>query len=430
MNPRLQRAALLIDQDRTELAEKELAAVLAEDPENPAAHSFKAMCLLERERYDDAVEAAERGAALGPNRPFSFYVLSLAWLRRRHYDKAQSFINEAISLDPEDADYRAFSGKIACVQQQWEDALESADAALAIDPEHVEALNLRAEALRKLGRSDDAQPQLQEALRLNPDCSETHASLGWNYLDQGERRKAEEHFREALRLDPESEWARLGVVETIRTYNPLYRPLFRYFQWMQSLGGRGRWIVIIGAYVIFRLMKTVADTNPALQIWLFPLIIAYVFFALTTWIGQPLIDVTLRFHPFGKLALSGDERAASNWVGGFFLGAVLSVIAALFISSVFWMWMLFFLLMLLPLSLMFNAEKPQPRKMLAFYTFALGACGLLGLMLLSIVPAPPEGAKTIPPLRLLAGLMFFAFIIGGVGASWIGNIMRSITWKK
>ena len=57
-------------------------------------------------------------------------------------------------------------------------------------------------------------------------------------LDEGKYPQAMEHFREALRLEPDMEWARLGVVETLKAKRVLYRPVLWYFLWISKFSSR------------------------------------------------------------------------------------------------------------------------------------------------------------------------------------------------
>jgi tetratricopeptide (TPR) repeat protein len=432
MTPHLQRATLLIDQGRFELAEKELAAAMAQEPEDSLAHGCMALCLLARQAYDRAAEFAQRAIHLRPDAPWGYYVSAVVWRERNYLDKAEAFIREAVALDPQDPDYRAVLGGIKHQQGDWEAARLAAEDALALDAEHIAALNLRAESLRKLGRTLDAHRDLENALRVNPDSAETHAALGWTYLQDGQRRPAEKHFREALRLDPESEWARQGVLESLRAYNPVYRPLLKYFIWMQSLGRGAQWGVILGGYFGYRILGGMAEANPALAPWLMPLIVLYIVFAAATWLGQPLMNLALRLHPFGRLALSRDERIGSNWIGGF-LAAGLTALGASYCwpeAASLFLVAIALLLMVIPLATMFNLSAPQPRRIALLYTLAVGACGVVfvaGAMLGPLWIGDEGNERT---LLLLLGATSNGLLWGAVLAPLATNILCSITWKK
>jgi tetratricopeptide (TPR) repeat protein len=430
MNPRLQRALLLIDQRRFDLAEKEAAAALAEEPNDAIAHGCMALCQLERKQYDEATRFAEHSIHLQSDSPFGHWAAARIWNERNFFDKAEASIREAIGLAPQDADYLAFLSHVKFNQKDWNAALKAAETALEIDPENVGALNLRAESLRKLGRTHDARSELNNALRIDPDSADTHAALGWNYLQKGERAKAAEHFREALRLNPESEWARHGVLETLRSYNPIYRPLLQFFLWMQTLGRGAQWGVIIGAYVVYRMLVALADKNPAWQPYIMPLVFLYISFAAGTWLGRPLMNLALRLHPLGRLALSRDERIASNWIGGFLAAGLTAMLINLAHPSMMGTVGMVLLLMIIPLAAMFTIREPTPRLVALVYTLLIGLCGAVFLAGVAFAPSVPDGQANRSLLHALKNLSFLGLLLGAFISPLVSNIIASIDWKK
>jgi tetratricopeptide (TPR) repeat protein len=430
MTPQLQRATLLIDQHRYDLAERELSAAMAEDPNDAFTHACMAICLLARQQYDQATELAERAVHLNPEMPMGHSVLAMIWQKRNYHEKAEASIREAIALAPHDPDFQAQLSNIKYHQNDWEAARQAAEAALALNPEHIDALNLRAESLRKLGRTQDARVELQNALRLNPDSADSHAVLGWNYLQQGDRKNATKHFREALRLDPESEWARQGALETLRSYNPIYRPLLKYFLWMQSLGSRAQWGVIIGAYVVFQVLRNLANSNPAWEPYIMPLLLLYAVFAVGTWIGRPLMNLALRLHPLGRLALSREERIAANWIGGFLFCGLAALAGAFLYSAVLVNAALALLLMIIPLAAMFNVHEPKARLAAIAYTILVGLCGAVFVAGTVLSRDVPNGELDRSLARALGNLGFMGLILGVFVSPIMSNIIASIRWKR
>jgi tetratricopeptide (TPR) repeat protein len=430
MTPRLQRATLLIDQNRYELAERELSAAMADDPNDGFTHACMAICLLARQQYDQATELAERAVHLNPEMPMGHAVLAMIWQKRNYLDKAEAAIREAIALAPHEADFQAQLGNIKYHQDDWEAARQAAEAALMLNPEHIEALNLRAEALRKLGRTQDARAELQNALRLNPDSADSHAVLGWNYLQQGDRKNATKHFREALRLNPESEWARQGVLETLRSYNPVYRPLLKFFLFIQTLGRRGQWGVILGAYIVYRVLLAVADANPAWKPYIMPLVIAYIVFAIGTWIGRPLMNLALRLHPLGRLALSRDERIASNWIGGFLVGGLAALAIGIFVHPLLISVAVVLILMVIPLAAMFGLREPRARRAVMVYTLLVGACGTVFVAVSAVSLFMTEKQFENSAVASLGEMGFWGLVLGALVSPLAGNILASISWKR
>ncbi len=433
MSSHIERARLLLVQRRYELAEREIGLGLAEDPNDPIGFALLALCQLARKKYEEATGRAQQAVGLGPAIPYTHYVLAHVWMARNHLDEAETAIGEAIALAPSDAVHFAMLSQIRFLRRKWKLALESAEAALALDPEHINALNLRAKALSKMGRTSVAQQQLRDALQVDPDDPSTHANLGWTALQNGDRVKAMEHFREALRLEPEMDWAREGVLETLRSKSRFYRVLLKYNFWLSRFSKRGQWGVILGAGALFLLAREAAQLGVVWAVVFVPMMIAYLVFVAATWLAAPLSNLVLRLHPFGRLALSREDRIASNLIGGCLLGAIGAAIGWAATGNDFAILaMLYFLLMLLPLQAIFEVPAPWPRKGLVIYTIILGLCGVIWLF---------DGAVTDDMLRtwptiaanafiLLERLLVIGFPLGAALSSWAGNILISIEWKK
>ena len=317
-------------------------------------------------------------------------------------------------------------GKIHASRREWPEALACAKEALACDAEHVDARNLKTLAMRNLGQGEAAQAEMLETLAEDPDNAWTHANLGWQYLEQNDTKQAMHHFREALRIDPELEWARIGVVETLKSRNVVYRMFLRYFLVMGRLTQSGQWKVILGLWLLFVILNQAAEQMPALRPWVTPLLIAYLLFVLGTWLAAPLADLALRLHPFGKLALSRKERRASNWIGGCLLGAIVSGIAALATQSLGLAHLAgFFLLMLLPLGATLKAPWPQPQKAMLIYTAGVTLLGV-GFVLGAFLAGQQAPAPVVGGIQFSYNYFPLAAILSLIA----GNVLMSMGWTK
>ena len=265
-------------------------------------------------------------------------------------------------------------------------------------------------------------------LRVAPESASSHANLGWNYLQQGNRAKATEHFREALRLNPELESARRGVVETLASYNPIYRPILKYFLAMSRLSSRAQWMVILGGWLGYQLLRQATAAVPALRPLLIPLIVAYLLLVLGTWIGRPLVNLTLRLHPFGRLALSRDERMASNWIGGFTLLSLTSTVIYFFIwdGGAAGYAAFYFFLMLFPLAATFS--RSHARGPLVVYTLIVGLLGLASFGAWLLSQGRPANADD--PIQSVEQVCFTGFIWGSLLSLIASNLIGSVRWKK
>lgn len=441
MGPHLQRAFVLFEQARPELAENELRQALAADPDDPLAHALLALCLASQKKYSDATVEAQAAIHKSPDMAFGHYVYAHVLHDRNRLAESLAAVEEAIRLDPADADHFGLLAQIRLDQRNWPAALEAAERGLALDSEDVACTNLRAVALVNLGRREEAGATIGAALRRHPENAVTHANQGWTLLHEGQPKKAMEHFREALRLDPDSDWARRGIVEALKARHFIYRWMLAYFLFMARLSGRAQWAIIIGGYVGYRLLGSLARQQPELAPWIAPLLIAYIVFALLTWLAYPLFNLLLRLNRFGRLALSRDQVVGANWVGGTLLMATVPLVAGIVAGE--WMWLLVAAvcgLLVLPLSAVHRMPTGWPRRAMAAYTAAMALLGLFLLGPVLLVLLTPE--KTLAdieanpafdwlgPLLSLALRLPTLFAIGILLSSFVANYLSGVRPKR
>jgi len=408
----MDRALLLLQQRRYDMAEQELRQLLATEPDHFHAHAWLSLTLMELKRYGEAETEAEQAVHLAPDHPYGYFVLSRILHHQDKVRQAEKAIAEAIRLNPEEADYFAVLASIFTSQQQWDKVLAAADQGLVLEPEHVGCSNLRAMALNKLGRRNESIGALDAALYRDPENALTHANQGWIALEQNNQKQAMEHFREALRLNPELNWARTGILEALKARNPLYRWLLQYFFWMSRLGPQLQWGVILGAYFGNQIVRGIARTYPQLAPFLTPLIILYLLFVYLTWTGKTLFNLLLRMDRFGRLVLTPQQVQVSNIVGIMLLLAIVCL-------GVGWSMPFFaataagygLALLIIPVAHTLEREPGRNRKILFAYTAALALIAVLGL-----------GAL------LANATIFFTlaqfFFLGIFAFGWIGNLLR------
>lgn len=380
MSGHFERALLLYEQSRHELAERELRQALAEQPNYPMAHALLALCLAASGKFQDATSEAQNAIHLSPDLAFAHYALASVLEDRNRLNEAEQAIHEAIRLDPESVTYHGRLATILFSRRRWADALDAAETGLQLDAEDVACNNLRAMALVKLGRRQEAGQTIEAALARDPDNAVTHANQGWTLLEANDPAKALEHFREALRIDPTSEWARLGIVEALKARHFVYRTMLKYFLWMAKLSGKMQWGVVIGGYVVFQMLRGWANANPEIAPFVWPLLFVYIAFVYLTWIAMPLFNLLLRLNKFGRLALSDEQIRASNWIGGCLLFVIVAaVITVAFDVSGAFLAALAGLALVVPLSATFNCQAGWPRNSMAAYTgvLALVAAGAI-----------------------------------------------------
>ncbi|HEX4795750.1 MAG TPA: tetratricopeptide repeat protein [Humisphaera sp.] len=370
----VRRAMILHEHRRYADAERELRQGLAMEPSHSGAHAMLALCLAEQDRLAEATEEAAAAIHSAPDDPFTHYAMAHVLFKRNHVEEAIAAISQAIALNPYNPAYFALLSALQFEKRQWPAALAAAKKGLEVDPEHDRCVNLRAMALVKLGRRDEAGATINSALQRDPENATTHANQGWTLLHAGKPKEAMLHFREALRLEPDLDWARAGIVEALKAHNIIYRVMLAYFLWMARLGQRAQWGIIVGGYVGYRLLQNLVANQPSLGPLLWPLIIAYMVFAVMTWLADPLFNLLLRLHPLGRHALSRVQTMAANCIGLLLAASLVCICLGLSTANATFLALgIGLAVMLIPVSGTFKVPAGWPRVVLTLYTCALAA---------------------------------------------------------
>jgi tetratricopeptide (TPR) repeat protein len=414
----IERATLLIEQSRYEMAERELRQALAQAPSDAYTTALLALCLNCQQRFQEATAAAETAISLAPDDAFCHYILSYILCDRQELELAEKSVREAIRLNCYQASYFALLSRCKYNQKLWLDALGASLQGLAIDPENVECLNYRALSLSELGKGEQAVEAVESAIAVAPLDASCYASSGWILLSHGKcHQKALDYFREALRLNPNLEWARSGIIEALKAKNPIYRLMLRYFLWSSRLNNITRWAFTIGLYFAVRLLL-IGLNEIGLKQLVIVVAIAYLIFVILTWIIDPLFTLLLRFDKFGRLALTETEIQQSNYWGACFSITILSFCVYLFtyhhtalISTAV------FGLLLIPTAASFHCEVGTPRKTMIIYTLSLAVLGAFGIIL-----SLNSITLSIIPIAL--------FLLGAIASSWVATLLSGIKVKK
>jgi tetratricopeptide (TPR) repeat protein len=444
MNVCLERARLLMQQSRFDLAEEQLRLSLAEREDPGLAHALLSLCLLQRDRYDDAQQEAQAAIGEDPENAMGFYALATVCHERNRLDEARTAIAEAIRLE---SWHSMHFGRLASIEvdsHRWSEALAAAEQGLQFDPDDVHCTNLRAIALVRLGRKEEAGATMEAALARQPEDARSHANQGWTLLHQGQPKPAMEHFREALRLEPNMEWARLGIIEAMKARHFLYRWILSYFLWMTKFSPRVQLMLILGILFGAQILNQICQAVPALAPVQTPLAVAYVLFVWTTWVAPTLFNLLLMLNNFGRLALNRIEKLDAAL-------AALCIAIALGIGSYghlrfpqwagdFWQSGLLFLGLMLPVTAIFKMPA-KTRWVLIVYSIGLTAYMTITFYHLHVFVSEhsklPDPDK-IPPLDLARlqnllerhGKWWMDSLIGIVISTWVTAAVSMVPNRK
>lgn len=433
-NQLIQRARLLIEQNRPQQAEELLRQVLAMSPDLANAHSLLAICLLQEEGHlEEATKEAEQGIHFAPDDEFAFYVHALVLNKRNRLDESIQSVRQAIAIDPSSATFHGLLAQLWARKNKWKEVLKSAETGLQYDPEDESCRALRSVALERLGRVEDALDEANRSIEKNPDSAFAHSSRGHALLNANRHKEAQMAFREALRLEPSNEFARSGMIQSLNANNFFFRKFLAAMSWLSRLSPQVQFGIVIGMWLGINALNSYSAMNPWIRPYVLPITLVYILFALMTWIANPLFNTFLRFHPFGKHLLTTREKWASNAIAatiavgvfhaGFFLA--LMVFAGKFAAWPVCVILLFCsLLLTAPLSVAFETNAGWPTKVASTLAIAFS------VLFLMICYVYSYGAFFTPGLLEYESKLLNIYQFGILIFCFAGSYLRNATVKR
>jgi tetratricopeptide (TPR) repeat protein len=405
INEKLWDISDLIDEGSYQQAAMALRPLLAAHPDDARPWLLLAAVRAELENLTAAVTAAQKAIAIDPENAYAHWLLGSLLFNDKQYKRALEEAETALRLDYDSPDSYVLKGRALAALGRREEAIKPLEGALVLDPDHEGARRLRALFLEQTGRTEEARAEFMAALERDADDAFAHTGRGWIGLRTGETNTSA-HFRNALRLDPDSEWAKEGLIQSLKARNPVFRLMLRYFLWMETqTAGRQR-LFIFGGIIGYSVLRRVAVAQPGLAPLIWPVLGLYIAFVLLSWLADPLFDTFLRFDAEGRRALSANRISASNWlVAALLVIAITLVGAALRLHENLPIMALIFTFMLLPLAATFQCRPGWPRAVMAVLTLTIAG---LGASLLFVGP-DTEGTVIVSAILL------------AIAGTWLGR---------
>jgi tetratricopeptide (TPR) repeat protein len=259
----LERAEHLYDIGQLDGAIDQLRHALTEDPDLAEAHAWLALCLLRKRRLHAAAVEARLATTLGPDLLLSHMVAAEVSLAQRDFKAAERHIETLLAEAPENPVLYRLKARWLTLTGKRSERLPVLEQAQRLAPEDPETLAQLSAHFADLGHTDRARQFADDALRLEPENHSALVAMGWALLAQGEKAGAREHAILALRADPLAPDA-LALLTSIKARsNPLLGVWWRYATWMERIGATRSVIVLLSAFVLYRLAVIVAQQEGA-----------------------------------------------------------------------------------------------------------------------------------------------------------------------
>jgi tetratricopeptide (TPR) repeat protein len=421
MNVNLERAWLLIQASLYSQAEEELRLKLAVEPTNCLAHLLLCQCLIEQNKYQEAIKASDFLICIAPDYAHAYY--SKGFISYNYYlkhprkkserlllNKAERAVKKAIKLSPQIADYWTLLAAIlfeegyaarSLVSRDvreilagekiyylyWTEALEAIEQALKLEPDSIECIHLQALILNKLNRKEQAKLTLfRQTLKLSlferQQHPGTHVYLGWFLLDENNHKQALEHFIFAFKLSKEPEKARLGIIEALKRQHFIYRLLSP-----TTKTGRKFWFGSIGIFCLLTIASLFKFTQALVPSWLLSMVIGYV---ILISVFPLLFNSVLKLKKYEQKFLSTTELIISHFLAGVVV-VIFCIMSAIEIypsgnRTIPLILTLVSSSLLIPLAVMQAYSFGKQKRRMTKYTLCMSIFAMLGLTLFTNLP--------------------------------------------
>ena len=251
-------AQRLIDLGQVDGAIDRLRTALTEDPDLGDAHALLAICLLQKRRLYAAAIETDLALTLAPEAPFTHWVAAELNLARRDFVTAEGHIEQFRALAPDLPQADRLLARCYSLTGRRAERLPLLTQALNKDPTDPETLAELANHHAETGDLEQAWRYADEALRASPENMSALVAMGEVLLKRGDIDGAREHAAFALRADPTSS-AALALLTSIKARtSPLLGLWWRYAVWGERVGPTRQVIVLLVAFVLYRVSTIVA----------------------------------------------------------------------------------------------------------------------------------------------------------------------------
>jgi tetratricopeptide (TPR) repeat protein len=192
---------------RPQAALELLAGAVRQEPENPYLHRAISRALVQLDRYDDAVVAAELAIAYKPDGWLMHTALALAYINAYRHGDAVAPALAAVRLQPDVSYPHAWAGEALRGAGELASALERAQSASQIAPERHRPLMAR--VFLSLRRWRESEEECERAYRQYPEDGYISYIHGLALMAQGRAEEAATLQRSVLRRQPSNLLSRL-----------------------------------------------------------------------------------------------------------------------------------------------------------------------------------------------------------------------------
>ncbi len=280
-------------QGNTYNAIESLRRVLSIEPDMSEGHALLAIALLDQRRIHAARHEANLALTLEPESSFAHFAKANVLIAHRQFEPAEEHLKQILAMDTQNPQYYRSLAGLYSVTNRDKQVLPLLNKALEIEPESPDTLTLIGEYYQEQGELNQAKQWAVKALEIEAEHHDALILMGHILLQEGHIEQAREHALWALRQNPNNPRA-LHLISAVKARKNLFLGLWwRYNTWMSSLGEGRAILVLVIAFVIYRITIIVAGDfdKPGLAN---VINIAWLIVVVYTWIGPMIFRNSLK----------------------------------------------------------------------------------------------------------------------------------------
>ena len=244
----------------TDAAIGTLKELLALDPELGEAHAVLALCLLDKRRLQAAVHEAGLGLTLAPDEPLVRHAAAEVSIARRDFKEAESQLEMLLAMAPDVARYHLTQARLYDLTKRAPRRLAALEHAQTLAPDDADVLAALSDYHLDANDLSLAYTLAYSALQQNPENTDALVAMGRVLLRRGEIEDARAHALQALRIDSADPTA-LHLLTMIKARtSPIIGLWWRYNSWMARLGPTRAILVLVAAFILYRI-ATIASID-------------------------------------------------------------------------------------------------------------------------------------------------------------------------
>lgn len=231
-----------------------LRQLLGDDPMHAEAHALLALCLLSMRRAHAAEREADLALSADPHLELAHYAAARVAVARRCFKCAGKHLAQLLDSNPQEAAYHLAYAELCDLTRRQKEQFASLQRAVELAPDDPNCLAALAGYYRQRGDVQQAERFARETLQLQPNHHQAVVIMGHLLLRRGETEAAREHAIWVLREDA-NDVSALYLLSAVKAHtNPFLGLWWRYNSWMSELGPTRAIIVLLGMFVLYRVV--------------------------------------------------------------------------------------------------------------------------------------------------------------------------------